>query len=195
MSQTLTEEQRQIRFRQISREFVQVLAFGLVLGLAGWYFWEQAQPRKLYIACGAERVRMRLDKLAFVQGDQAFTGGVLQSKEQARNGQYSVRMSATAKFAFETRIPDLHPDEHISISIWRYATTERGRAGSIVAEIPGTKGQMSGKAVEPQTLPAWEQIVIDIPPNQAHEGQYLKFYCFNPSGEVVYFDDLEIRVQ
>lgn len=190
MSTTLKTVQRQKEFQRILQEFGRVMLLGLVLVLAGWYFWQRSQPQELYIHCNVERVRTRLGKLAFVNGDQAFTGGVLQSKEQAHSGHYSARMSATAKFALETRIPNLTGEEEILLRIWRHSSHENGRTASLIVEIPGTEGGIVSKAS--QTQGQWQQLELLLPKNCRHEGQYLKVYCWNPSGEVVYFDDLEI---
>ncbi|MFK7921468.1 MAG: hypothetical protein AB8H47_05900 [Bacteroidia bacterium] len=192
MPTTLTATQRQTEFQRILHEFGRVMLLGLLLGLAGWYFWQRSQPQELYIHCDAERVRTRLGKPAFVQGEQAFTGGVLQSKEQAHGGQYSARLSATAQFALETRIPKLTGDEEILIKVWRHSSNENGQAASLIAEIPGTKGGIVSQATQSQG--DWQQLELRLPKDCRHEGQYLKVYCWNPSGEVVYFDDLEIWV-
>ncbi|MEL7530810.1 MAG: hypothetical protein AAFN10_05860 [Bacteroidota bacterium] len=192
MSTTHLADQHKKEFRRILVEFGRVMLLGLLLVIVAGYFWRSAQPQELYVYCDAERVRTRLGKPAFVNEDQAFTGGVLQSKEQAHQGHYSARLSATAQFALETRIPNLTGEEEIVIRIWRYIQDSKGEGASLIAEIPGTKGGMVNTAKH--TEEDWELLELRLLPDCRHANQYLKVYCWNPTGQVVYFDDLEIRI-
>ncbi|MEM6346616.1 MAG: hypothetical protein AAF927_22195 [Bacteroidota bacterium] len=192
MSTTLLADQHKKEFRRILVEFGRVMLLGLILVLGAYYLWQRQQPKELFVFCDAERVRTRLGKPAFVNEEQAFTGGSLRSDAQAHSGHYSARLSATAKFALETRIPHLTGEEEILIRIWRHIENEQGEGASLIAEIPGTDGGLVNTAKQREN--GWELLELRLEPDCRHANQYLKVYCWNPTGEVVYFDDLEIRI-
>ncbi|MEM9916470.1 MAG: hypothetical protein AAF990_00160 [Bacteroidota bacterium] len=182
-------------FVKTSIEFgLTLLFYGLLVALLIGYIG-LADAEKQTIECGAERVVPHNGVAHFESNGAYFSGGKAQTQQQARSGNYSLELSGQMPYGMSYSIPTLRGNEKIKLSVWRYASNHKNKTGTLVASISGGLfWEGSDKVVETDEN-GWEKIELTIDPLLQFRGKHLRLYCWNPSQESIYFDDMHIEIE
>ncbi len=144
---------------------------------------------KKHWLCGAETPDEK-GEYCYAENDssQWFIPGGERIKNSSYNGHYVVRLDSKKQFGFTTEISQLKPGEKIIVRVAKSPSTD---AGIIVAS-----GKDFYKTSEVNSFQKgknnWQIIELSFMVPYHLNGQNIKIYLYNPSGEIVLFDDLEI---
>ena len=188
----LTETERKQTFRTLLIEFGQVMGFCVLLGIGVLVLLGQNKAKTLHFSCGAEQRQLYMGTLQFVEEGHAFNGAANQDSLTSHGGTHSLRLGPWQPFGFSTDIPEMNGTEELDISVWRHRSDSNRMDGILVAEIPGHVWQGSGDIVQEEGI--WERLNVKVKVPLDARNKALKVYCWNPSDQAVYFDDLEIVI-
>ncbi len=138
------------------------------------------------VVCDAESVVQKEGKTFFINSGYTFSGGDFRSKENARSGQWSVKLHREQEFGLGSEIEDLTAGDRFKISVWR-----KGNHGVLVVSADRAKIYLTQEQVA-ATENGWGklEVIVTLPPHYQEEA--LKVYVWNPHTEATYFDDLSI---
>ena len=189
----MNSEERKAKFQEIRNELLQVLwVLAILSGLAFWYLNQHAASRTT-ILCDAEKTAMRYGKEHFIANGYLFDGAEFRSHAQSRSGKSSMRLAGDNPFGFSLEWRELTGTETFLISVWRFQADPVKQDGQLVATISGHLYESSFEAVETDS-DGWEKLELWFELSCELEHKPIRIYCWNPSGEEVYFDDLQIDV-
>ncbi len=181
------------KFRQILKEFLSVLLFVLLLLAGAAFLMNLHIPSVQKYACNMEKVVQWKKKPHFVSNGRYFANGQFQSKERVHTGNYSVKTNQQNRFALAHKYPNLTGQELVTITAWRYGGNQKN--GSIVMSVPNKVLWKSGATVIEKKENGWEriQLIQSIP--MAAKNKALTIYLWNTSKEIIYFDDLTVKIE
>lgn len=192
-SDTLTTTDRRLAFRRTLREFLQVLLF-LGVGIAAIALYIDGLGVEGRYACNAEETTLRYGDSVFVSGRHYFTGARLQSRERARSGQYSLLLQRPMEYGFQFPRPRLRGDERIVATVWRYRENKEAVRGAIVCSVGNIVWQAGSEAQETDAA-GWERLTVELTLDCRSENKTLDIFCWNPTKDPIYFDDLELIIK
>jgi hypothetical protein len=145
--------------------------------------------QKYEIYCDVEQLTADKSEFTSTYPENSFTGGSLQSKEQAHSGKFCIKMTPKEKYTLKTTIKNVNGDEYFQVSVWYKGEPQKG---ILVADILDDKFYLASKKPVTIDTNGWTLIAFDffIPPTI--ENRDLIFYVWNTSSSDVYFDDIRI---
>ncbi len=123
---------------------------------------------------------------------QKFENGITQSKERARSGEFSSKLTKENPFGMKCFLSEVKKGEHYLLSVWKY-NNNNSNAGLVVSS------QDSKIFYILQTKPEkeqgmWQKLQIDLVIPEILNYQDIKIYCRNNDKNLpAYFDDLELK--
>lgn len=181
------------KFRQILKEFLSVLLFVLLLLAGAAFLMNLHLPSVQKYGCDMEKVVQWKNKPHFVSNGRYFANGQFQSKEMAHTGNFSVKTNQQNRFALAHKFLNLTGQELVTITAWRYGGHQKN--GSIVISVPNKILWKSEATIIEKKANGWEkiQLVHSIP--MVAKNKALTIYLWNTSKEVIYFDDLTVKIE
>ncbi|MEL7124467.1 MAG: hypothetical protein AAFO07_33835, partial [Bacteroidota bacterium] len=145
-----------------------------------------AEPRYNNFPIRSDLERKNTDKKTFISNHTQveFDGAKLQSKENARSGHYSVKLTSHEAFGLATRFWNFESGDTVFVNVWRYP--KGSEAGIVIdSEYRDTFYHLSNDNIVIVDDNGWEQIQTEfiITPQQGKDG--ISIYIWNPSGEAV----------
>ena len=181
------------KYNAILKEFIQVMIFVAFLGgIALWILKDYQKSHSLY-HCDAEQVEDWFGEPHFIKDGHVFAGGAYQSAAFARSGNYSMKLDASQAYGFDIDFESLRGNEIVAISVWRYAEASNKQAGQLIASIPGYLYEASFETTETDAN-GWQKIDLWFQLDARAEHKSMKIFCWNPSENAVWFDDLRIEL-
>jgi len=180
------------KFIQILKEFGSTLLFFFffLVGmgcLLNWYL-----PRPQIYTCDMEQVVQWKSEPHFVHQGYHFGDGHLQSNEKSHHGKFSAKTGNSERFALAHTYANLTGNEMVRITAWRHC--ESGKNGKIVISVPNKILWAADAEVIERSPDGWEQIQLIQPIPKKAKNKSLSIYLWNPSKEIVYFDDLTVQI-
>lgn len=168
-----------------ARYFIVVLFVALFVSCQqGW-----KQNPDFDVICDLESVTP--DGQFFYSKDSAFLLKRARARmnEQARSGEFSLKLSPQERFGLGIRIPDIGPDDYFLIKVWKKGPDT---SGFLVADIRNNSFYEATRKMMGQDSTGWKLIQLEffIPPTIVRDT--LLVYVWNPDTATVYFDDLHI---
>lgn len=118
-----------------------------------------------------------------------FEGGKNRSREHARSGQYSVKLTADSKFAFLHRFKEVRPGERFVVRIWKYGGDDMV---TIVAGAAEGCGYASQDDVSATDASGWQLLELSLELPDDIDCYRYAIFLWNAGGAEVWLDDLEI---
>lgn len=131
------------------------------------------------------------DGKSFVgSGSETFGPVNALSTDQARSGQYSIKLEKSNAFAVDYNLKRMKAGEIYQIDVWRKSDTS---SGYLVVAADDTKDfyLAQNEAIKFDEN-GWELLRIKLDIKNELEGKNLKVYLWNPRRRTAYFDDLSI---
>ncbi len=117
--------------------------------------------------------------------------GKSQSKEMARKGRYSSKLSPDHAFSLSTTFGKVDAGESFTISAWVYDPKDQCRI--IASGDDPEQFYFSRKTTAVEDSSGWRKIVIDFFVPEEIRDMPIKVYMYYPGTDSVYVDDLEIQ--
>ena len=181
------------KFRQILKEFLSVLLFVLLLLAGAAFLMNLHLPSVQKYGCDMEKVVQWKNKPHFVSNGNYFANGQIQSNEQAYSGNFSAKTNNQTPYALSHKHPNLTGHELITITAWRYSKNKK--IGSIVISVPNKILWKSEATIIEKKTNGWEKIQLTQAIPMDAKNKTLTIYLWNTSKEIVYFDDLAIKIE
>ncbi len=140
------------------------------------------------IFCDTETLASFSNK--FAAGDYEPTGGENQSSNKAHSGKFSCAVGRDMQFGLTVHLPGIKSGSYVEVSVWRNSESGRGKL-----QLSGEEGSglyyLIGDPIQ-SNADGWEKILITatVPKNL----EKLTISCYNPNDDLVYFDDLSVKV-
>ena len=155
-------------------------------------FWRIAFPNNAtpnYIYCDAEAV----NDGKFVGGGHIFNGGGTQSKDKARGGNHSSKLTPKNLYGMTYVMEYPNAGDRYTASVWRH----QSQPGIAMLAVSGSEGSnfyfQDGEAVE-KGDDGWEKLQISFVVPTSHTPEQIKIFPYLSAKEgIAYFDDLTIE--
>ncbi len=140
--------------------------------------------------CDAENA-VDCDSVVCFEGERShFSGGDLQSKAKAYEGQFSIALPEKKK-GFELKLDHVFSNQFIRAEVWRLDPESRGKLVVV--------NNRTGRVLKATERPykrgknGWELLALDLvlPPGM-HDDQ-LSVFVFHPGTATIYFDNLKVE--
>lgn len=169
-----------------------LLALGLALvgALLLLLLWQPATPVKTgpdRIFCGAEQQRGD----HFHHNNYEFAGTAYRSRQQVRNGRYSIALPADGQthYGFTINLEHLPPGGVYEVSVWSF--NNHAQSGKLAVQGREPAGfYEETAAVQQRDQHGWEQHVLRFNIPFQNPPQQLSIYVYTNGSQEVYFDDL-----
>ncbi|MDB5272116.1 MAG: Protein of unknown function rane [Chitinophagaceae bacterium] len=150
-------------------------------------YYTKHEVKLIHVSCGAEKVT----KDNYYNTDNpsiVFENGNTQSKEHARSGFYSAKISKSNPYAFTYMLSGCGWSDSIKVDVWRY-----GKHGTLViTDVDDEFSSLSSEPIETDSL-GWDHLQVNffVPFFVKEEG--LKIFMYNEDeNDSSYFDELRI---
>jgi hypothetical protein len=176
----------------MNRQFVFFFLSLLLISLASCWNTKEFDGNKT-ITCGAEKKDKKGEQFV-ADNDPSifFSGGKLQTDEDAHTGKYSVKTTKKSAFAFGVSLSP-GADKYFKISVWRKSKDEN--KGVLVASSEKNKELYLATSRPVVTEKnGWQKLEMDFFTPPTFDGKKLKIYIWNNSKDTIYFDDLKIEI-
>ncbi len=174
--------------KRLSRKWLLLLLIPLLWSVGQTLYRYVSGETEEVLFCNMEKVSE--DGQVFIgKRGKRLTNGHTQSEDVAFSGTHSAACTAQQKFGPTAVFPDLSAGDLIEASVWRYA--EKGE-GALVLE--GDWGYWDAQTQPAQKKANWEKLQIRAQIPRGVSSATIKVYPLFKGGEIVYFDDLRIRV-
>jgi len=130
-------------------------------------------------------------KLFIGSGSETFGPVNALSTDQARSGQYSIKLEKSNAFAVDYNLKTTKTGELYQIDVWRKSETSSGYL-VVAADDTKTFYQAQNEAIKFDEN-GWELLRINVDIKNELQGKNLKIYLWNPRRRTAYFDDLSIK--
>lgn len=138
-----------------------------------------------------ERLDKQQKKFLSVDGHYVFHGGMHQSSEQARSGEFSLKMSKDEKFSAGTEFY-VQKNDRYRLSVWRYPAT--ANLALVMASDNHVNFYRSMIEITETDSNGWAKLEMEIQVHDTTKTNYrFKVYVWNRDTTEVFVDDLHIQ--